>query len=275
MEEQLHLLTGAYALNAVNDIDRAAFEKHALEDPQTRQEARELSETAALLAYAVEPETPPAHLKADVMAAIRNTRQLPASAVSRDVPQTLSSSRPQSRTRPGNRTTARTRPGGRPHLTVLRGLAAAAAVLLIVAGGVGGWAIGQNSGQTSAAKQINQFETQQQAVAAIMASPDVKLASSKLGDGAVVTVASSASVDRAAVSVHGIPPLPSDKTYEMWFISAKGAVPAGLMTAPGEGAPGLLVLTGNIDGATHVGITVEPAGGSAQPTTTPILVQAI
>jgi len=275
MEEQLHLLTGAYALNAVNDIDRAAFEKHALDDPQTREEARELSETAALLAYAVEPETPPAHLKADVMAAIRNTRQLPASAVSRDVPQTLSASRPQSRTRPGNRTTARTRPGGRPHLTALRGLAAAAAVLLIVAGGVGGWAIGHNSGQNSAAEKVAAIDHQQQAVAAIVTASDAKLATSKLPDGAVVTVASSASLDKAAVLVHGIPQLPADKTYEMWFISAAGAVPAGLMSPPAQGAPGVLVLDRPIDGATHVGITVEPAGGSAQPTTTPILVQAI
>lgn len=268
MEEQLHLLTGAYALNAVNDIDRAAFEKHALADEQTREEVRELSETAALLAYAIEPETPPAHLKANVMAAIRNTRQLPAASVSRDSAQT----RPQARTA---RSTTRTRPGARPHLTVLRGLAAAAAVLLVVAGGVGGWAIGHNSGSNFAVQQLTEIQKQQQAFAAIMAAPDVKLASSKLEDGAVVTVASSSSVDQAAVSVKGIPQLPADKTYEMWFISATGAVPAGLMTAPAGGAPGLLVLDRNINGATHVGITVEPKGGSTQPTTTPILVQKI
>ena len=92
MEQQLHLLTGSYALNALDDAERLEFERYALENPQTLEEVRSLSETASLLAYATEPETPPAALKADIMAAIRNTRQLPASSVVRDI----SSAKPSS-----------------------------------------------------------------------------------------------------------------------------------------------------------------------------------
>ncbi len=58
------------------------------------------------------------------------------------------------------------------------------------------------------------------------------------------------------------------KTYQMWFVPPQGApVSAGLLsgTAP-------VLLEGGGQDAAAVALSVEPAGGSPQPTTTPVLV---
>ncbi|WP_288025787.1 anti-sigma factor [Arthrobacter sp.] len=264
MEQQLHLLTGAYALNAVTTAERADFERHALDNPETRDEVRSLSETAALLAYGTPAEVPPPELKANVMAAIRNTRQLPSSAVVRDI---SSARRPASQARRSSRERRRLHPA----------LAAAAALVVVGGVGLGGWAVGQNASHSSLERQLQAGQEQQAKQAellAIMASPDAKIRTSTVG-GATVTVASSAKANQAAILASDMPALPTGKTYQLWFISATGAVPAGLMAGTTGTAPALQILHGPVGGATQVGITVEPAGGSPKPTTTPILVQSI
>ena len=285
MEQQLHLLTGSYALNALGDEERGDFERYALTDPQVLEEVRSLSETAALLAYGTPVEAPPEALKADVMAAIRNTRQLPAAAVVRDISTASGSTH---RNREAGSREAGTRPAGRRHPASdsrrrwAPALSAAAALVIFAGVGLGGWAVGQNATQRDMAQKILAMEEQQQqaqaqqaAMLGIVGSPDAKIATTALSDGATVTVASSGKANKAAVMVHDMPPLPADKTYELWFISAEGAVPAGLMANANPSVAGMQVLDGAVDGATHVGITVEPAGGSPVPTTTPILVQEI
>ncbi len=63
------------------------------------------------------------------------------------------------------------------------------------------------------------------------------------------------------------------KTYEMWMIPKTGAPrPAGLFQS--DGMRGLYILNGPLDlGALNaVAVTLEPAAGSAAPTTMPIIV---
>ncbi|MYR40547.1 anti-sigma factor, partial [Streptomyces sp. SID5910] len=61
---------------------------------------------------------------------------------------------------------------------------------------------------------------------------------------------------------------PRGKVYQLWFDDHGTMRSAGLMD-PGRKSQAVL-MEGAVDGAAGVGITVEPAGGSPQPTTTPI-----
>ena len=61
----VHKLTGAYALDAVDDIERARFEQHLATCEDCRAEVAEMRETAALLAESTAVE-PPASLRASV-----------------------------------------------------------------------------------------------------------------------------------------------------------------------------------------------------------------
>lgn len=76
MTAELHTLTGAYALDAVSDVERAGFERHLGECAACRQEVAELRATGARLGVA-ETVGPPPELKALVLAGVARTRQLP------------------------------------------------------------------------------------------------------------------------------------------------------------------------------------------------------
>ncbi|MFB9690737.1 anti-sigma factor [Amycolatopsis plumensis] len=76
MTAELHMLTGAYALDAVSDVDRAEFERHLGECPACGQEVAELRATGARLAVATAVDPPPL-LKVSVLAEVARTRQLP------------------------------------------------------------------------------------------------------------------------------------------------------------------------------------------------------
>jgi hypothetical protein len=76
-----------------------------------------------------------------------------------------------------------------------------------------------------------------------------------------------------------LPPAPAGKAYEMWIIpKAKGSkpAPAGLFQSAADGTA-LHVLPGPVDVAATgvVAVTLEPAAGVPQPTSTPIIVAAL
>jgi anti-sigma-K factor RskA len=72
----LSLLLGADALDATDEFERALVERAVGRDGSAAQELASFAETAALLGWAVSEPPPPA-LRAQVMAAIDGTRQLP------------------------------------------------------------------------------------------------------------------------------------------------------------------------------------------------------
>jgi anti-sigma-K factor RskA len=55
------------------------------------------------------------------------------------------------------------------------------------------------------------------------------------------------------------------ETYELWLIGPQGPQPAGLFTPDADGEVEFVVI-GPIDPGTTLGLTIEPAGGSDQPT---------
>jgi anti-sigma factor RsiW len=77
----IHKLTGAYVLDAVDDLERARFEQHLAECDDCRAEVAELRETAALLAETT-AVTPPASLRASVLSGISQVRPLPPEVTS-------------------------------------------------------------------------------------------------------------------------------------------------------------------------------------------------
>jgi len=69
-----------------------------------------------------------------------------------------------------------------------------------------------------------------------------------------------------------LPSIGPDKTFQLWLIPGKGnPIPAGLFQSQPD-ATAVYVRPGPVDNATAIAVTVEPAGGSAQPTTTPFIV---
>lgn len=226
MSEDIHALSGAYAVDALDEAERAVFEKHLAVCETCRTEVDELQETAALLADTV-AVTPPPEMRDRVLEQIRTVRPLPPVV---DI-----------RTRRRRWWTGT--------------LVAAAAVLAIGLGVSQPW--------------IDDSPAPLSAVDRVLAAPDVNAVSTDLADGGSVTLYVSQTLDQVAMVASDLPALPEDKVYEVWLANTEGSmVPAGLV--PHGLEDGSMVLDGTADGATGAGITIEPAGGSPEPTSAPV-----
>ncbi|WP_413755735.1 anti-sigma factor domain-containing protein [Streptomyces sp. MMBL 11-3] len=237
----LHTLTGAYALHALSEEERGEFERHAADCEACAQEALELSETAARLGLAT-TMTPSAALKSRVMRQITTVRQ------------------------EGPRGTSPLRsPGGNRARRLSRW--ALAACLAGVAA-FGGTAVWQYDRAEDAQQRAQQAERSTDAIAAVLAAPDARTRTAELADGGRGTVVVSKSRDRAVFIASDIASPPEGKVYQLWFDDGGTMRSAGLMD-PGRTARPVL-LEGAVGGASGMGITVEPAGGSTQPTSSPL-----
>ncbi|SOC89004.1 Anti-sigma-K factor rskA [Curtobacterium sp. 314Chir4.1] len=289
------LLTGSHALDALSDDERELLEATFSDVPELRAEADSLRETALQLAYAVDPIEPPASMKASLMAQIASTPQAapvapaaadasdsvpsaaaPASSVpSASVPDAVGDAGQEARFAPATR---RTRAGGsataaaqrrwfqRP-AAVLSTAAAVAVVFLGVGLGVGTAFTPSNQpgpGTTQASSGLDR----------IYAASDFKRTTAKVSGGGTATVVWSNSLGKSAVILDGVAPAPKGKTYELWYIGSEGTggkiSSAGLMDGAADGVHSA-VLTGTRSHGVTIGMTVEPEGGSEQPTTTPIM----
>ena len=68
----------------------------------------------------------------------------------------------------------------------------------------------------------------------------------------------------AVVVLSGMPTPASDRAYQLWFIDGGTAESAGVLPAGTGSGTALLE---NMRRAETLGVTLEPAGGSTQPTT--------
>ena len=70
----------------------------------------------------------------------------------------------------------------------------------------------------------------------------------------------------AVVTAAGMVSPPTGRVYQVWVMSPSGARSAGLMAGSST------LLASAVVPGDRIGITVEPAGGTSKPTTTPVAV---
>ncbi|MFD7613170.1 anti-sigma factor domain-containing protein [Streptomyces sp. NPDC059828] len=266
-DAELHTLTGAYALHALGERERARFERHLTECTACTQEVQELSATAGRLGLAVS-EPPSTAMKAQVLQRIATVRQEPP---------TIPGMRPG-----GERDRLpvhRVRPAGRRRLS--RFVLAACVAGVAAFGGYATWqqrlaedALSRAEALTRRAEASTrqareQAGHQSEALADVLAAPDVRTSSATLGSaGATGTVALSHDRDRAVFLATGLPRPDAGKVYQLWFADGTTMRPAGLLASSGSAET--VLMEGAVGPATGMGVTVEPAGGSSQPTSQPL-----
>jgi hypothetical protein len=236
-----HTLTGAYALDALEGgAERDRFNRHLNRCQSCASEVRGFREVATALAFAAAAEPPP-ELRAQVLTAVARTRQLP----------------------PEVRTHARPRRARVwvPWVPWLSGAVAMAGIAVAVFFGLA---------QSHTQQELNQARAENQAGAAAVSVPGIKVLSHSTTKGGVAFVVLAADRRQVYVTTSGLPALPAGKVYQLWLIGKTKIVSAGLLPKASSGVTPVVTASGVIQGDT-LGLTVEPAPGSAQPTTTPIL----
>jgi anti-sigma-K factor RskA len=148
-----------------------------------------------------------------------------------------------------------------PWLPWLSGVVATAAVVIAVLFGYA---------QAHTAQELNQARAQNEAIALVLSAPQVKLLAHATTQGGVATVVLAADRHEIVVTTSGLPALPTGKVYQLWLMGTNKTVSAGLLPAATSGQTTPVLASGVVKGD-KLGLTVEPAPGTAQPTTTPIL----
>lgn len=236
MNADVHALAGAYALDALPPEEAATFAEHLADCGACQQEVAELQITAAQLGLGLSQAPPPA-LRDRVLRAVHQTRQVPPI------------------TPPGDLDARRRRPSPR--------LLAAAAALLVVLGGA----------VLAIRPALDGADpTPSDAVAAVLNAPDAQSATARLRGGGSMTVVSSDRLDRAVVLGDDLPSLAPDRVYQLWLVNPEGeARSADVLIGPDTTAVTSRLVRG-VRARDSIAITREPAGGSQQPTMTPLAV---
>ncbi|TYL55062.1 anti-sigma factor [Nocardioides sp. BGMRC 2183] len=234
----LHGLSGAYAVDALDEVERARFERHLADCAECRAEVAELQETAALLA--TDEVAPPPALRDAVLAGIETVRPLPP-ATGGDAP--TDHRRARRRWRSGRTL-----------------LVAAAVVLIALAVGTAWlrpWA--EDGGDTIATPSTTER---------VLEADDATRVRQDFPDGSSATVVLSRNEGHAVIVTEDMANAPAGRVYQLWLETPEGSMlSAGLMP---DDPDTTLLLEGDAAEATAVGITVEPDGGSKEPTTDPI-----
>lgn len=308
MNEQKHTMTGAWALNALDADERERMRRYLDEDPEAAAEARAFEETAGELAASLPPLAPRPQLRSAVMARIATTRQLSPlpedEQVEQDPPQAIDaadvagpttsteSAAPSAASESSTPTppdapaaaegSATSTDAPEPVVSLDRYRAsvrrsrwtavAAAALLLTTVVGVGLWN-GERAAQQEAKATIEALESQQSAaqqeremLSTLLAADDASQLSVPVGDGGSLELMYSRDQQAMIVQPDGLEALPADRTYQVWMIEGDEITSAGLLEDPSAA----MMHPGAIPEGVVVGLTVEPAGGSDQPTMAPM-----
>jgi Anti-sigma-K factor rskA/Putative zinc-finger len=239
----LHSLSGAYALDALEGAERDRFIRHLSRCPACASEVRGFREVGTALAFAAAAQPPPG-LRDRVLAATARTRQLP--------PEVSTHARPRQ---------ARAWPRRMPWVPWLSGAVALASIAVAVFFGLA---------QAHTQQELNQARSENQALNLVLSAPGVRVLSQATAKGGVATVVLAADRHELAVVTNGLPAPPAGKVYQLWLIGRTKITSAGLLPPAKSGQTPAVLATGVVKGDT-LGLTVEPAPGSAQPTTKPIL----
>jgi anti-sigma-K factor RskA len=138
---------------------------------------------------------------------------------------------------------------------------AVAAAFVIGAVGVGGFVVERNNAQDEHRQNV--------AMSAVLSADDVSTQAKNFASGGSVKLYSSAAADSAVIIAKGLPDPGAGKVYQVWMIDKAGPTSQGTFETGGQ-----MIMKG-VAGADRVAVTVEPAGGSDQPTTPPVATIAV
>lgn len=255
-EQEFAELSAGHALSALSSDDERAYTAALAAHPEWAATAEADIRAAAALADGAEEVAPPVAARSQILSRIR---QAPT-------PVEETPAEPDDAASPAD-----VAPASAPSTEVVqtvqrrnwsRGLfALVASMVLLVGIGWGAGSVAEILNRTPAESTLIQIE----------AAPDAAEASADIVDGGTATVHWSESLGQVVLVSQGLPEIPADRTFELWYVRGDSAISAGTFDAS-DGRTTAALAPGMEAGDT-IAVTIEPAGGAPDgaPTTTPIV----
>jgi anti-sigma-K factor RskA len=251
MDPHIEELLPFYVLDALNEEERELVEAYLARHPEARVQLQELQAGAAAVPYGVSPVAPPRHVKEALMKRVTADVEVRASS---DVPAARQPAR---------------RAWRFEDLFRLFSLGAAVAAIL--------WAFLLNAQILELRNEISTLNERLAAQSASLAQlieslPErnlvtVSLKGTEAQPGAQGQLIADPNDQSAVLLITGLPPLEPGRTYQVWLIDGGAPVSVGLLTVD-ENGQGVFVVDSNqtIGSYNSLGISIEPEGGSQEPT---------
>ena len=232
--EEIQQLAALDAIKAASPEEVAELRRHLATCPDCRRAADELNESAALLALSVDPVTPPAQVRTNILQSLPRRERTPA---------------------------------------LQWWMTAAAGILLVLwlwsASQIRDLRDQERALQDEVARLKSDRDKLSQTIAAISGSRVIQLAGQSISPKASANVFLDPSQRRAFVFFHGLPANPQDKSYQLWIIRADQVKPqsAGVFNVDAAGNASLVVQNLPVDTLIKaLAVTLEQRGGVEAPT---------
>ena len=254
MDPRIEELLPFYALEALTDEERELVESYLAEHPEVREEINDLHSAASSLPYGIKPVEPPSHVKESLMARVNADAQARIHSTSR----------------------APVQPSRRIgwFQNLFQALSLGAAVVAIVWAIVLSVQVSRLQSEISGLHEtlVKQSDSIEQILDNLPKAPPsnvitVSVKGTNVEPSAHGQLIADPKEQSAVLIVAGLPKLQPNQTYQVWLIAGDKPVSAGLLTVD-ENGQGVVIITSDesINSFKSLGISVEPEGGSPQPT---------
>lgn len=226
-----------YALGLLDDAESAAVERVLAADPAARERLRELRGVTAMLAIDLEPLQPSPDLKERILRAARADLEDNGSVAPARPPTPLD-----------------VRRGRRDAWAARLGWAVAAVLAVALAGSL-----------VWNARLRDELADRPRTLVFTVSGSDQAVGVR----GEVLVIGDDG---EAILKLAGLPPLERGQVYQVWLIDGQTPIPDVTFVADAAGLASVGVI-GDVAGRDGLGITIEPAGGSQQPTS-PVIISS-
>ena len=230
--ERFDEVKDAYVLRALPEQERRELEEYLAAHPERQAEIDELGNVASLLALSPPEQEPSPELRRSIMAVVE-------------------AQRPPARTRSWL--------AGVKELLSVRNLTLGAAALLVI--GLFSWNMLLQGQVQDLQGQVASLQDSQQSRMVALAGTGA----AQRAEAEVILLKD----HKAVLMAEDMPRVPENKTYQIWVIEDDVPQPSGLFEADGDTVAA--VVEKPLDEDDVIAITIEPNGGSQQPTTDPML----
>jgi anti-sigma factor RsiW len=268
----LHDDAVAYALDALDPAEQAAFEEHLAACDDCTAEVAGLRETASLLVLSTDAPPLPPSLRAAVLGGIAGVEQLaplpsrPRRALPEADGEEIETVPPAARRTPGPVVDELALRRASRRARVLSVLVAAVTVVALALGGVVYSLARQGQAPPVASPPATQTP---QVDPSLLAAPDAKILRTTLSNGADVSFVVSKRQNRAAFVSADLPQPGVGNEYHLWTVKGSTIVRPDT-TLPG-GTNQVQLFTGPVADSTQLAVNIEPTGSNPTAPTTPVL----
>lgn len=308
MNEEIEALLPFYALGALDEAERAQVEAYLAEHPEVRPLLEDMRGAAEMLPFAADPVQPSSQVKERVMTRVNANVRAPRPAAPAPVTVVPGEHGRPSRRRPFRLNLALPALAGLAIIVALvlggwvlslnRQVAALERRLTLLQASADelqaellaleeenralASQISTTAGEIALLEETNeelrrQLQSQEQ-VLAILTSPEsqtVAIGDTGAQPGAHGSLTIHDATQTAVVSVANLNPLEQDRDYQLWLIQDGEPVSAGVFEVDGDGRQTLLVPYDEVGTFDAIGVSIEPKGGSEEPTGDIVLLEEL